>query len=188
MLKRICWEKDTGTKWEKTATIRAVLLSTLKCSMAQYSEAGRGCNALLENNATQTMHRTSGLCQAGQEAKASHRCFNFHRYFQCITSKVSSLVFQTEKWHHRTMQLCWVAEQEATDLLPLTLWGWKPLFTPLCLPHVHSQEQHKVLGQGKSVGACRQAGRRTLPTPSTAFTTAGSQPSLKVTFCSDAEH
>jgi len=52
MLKRICWEKDTGTKWEKTATIRAVLLSTLKCSMAQYSEAGRGCNALLENNAT----------------------------------------------------------------------------------------------------------------------------------------
>lgn len=122
-----CWKESAGKRTqvqsgEKTATIRADLLSALKCSMAQDSEAGRGCNALLEITATRATHRTSALCQAGQEAKPSHRCFNLQRDFQRITSKVSSLLFSRLK--NDTAELCSSAEwQSKKQTLHLRLCG-----------------------------------------------------------------
>lgn len=144
------------------------------------------------------MPRTSGLRWARQEVKTFHRCFNLHRYLQCITDKVCKrhhFYFPDRKTkpQNSAAMLSGRARNRVfiSHLLGLktTLWITQPAWRCGASSSMKPCSR-RVLG---GAGPCMLGwGMLQTPpkwaTPYTAFTAIGSQASLKATLSSDAEH
>lgn len=144
------------------------------------------------------MPRTSGLCWARQEVKTFHRCFNLHRYLQCITDKVC-------KCHHFYSPDTKTTPQNSAAMLSgrtrnrafishflglkTTLW----ITLPAWCCGASSSTKPCSRGALGGAGPCMLGwGMLQTPpnwtTPYTALTAIGSQASLEATLSSDAEH